>query len=292
LIQSMTGYSRAVTQGDGWRVSAEMKAVNHRYCEIQIRLPKRYASVEERIRQYLADSLSRGKIDLYIKVEAAGSDDARLSVDKDIAIKYHDMIREISEMLGIHLNISASELIALPGVITTEEETRDAQESWELLSPTLDEAISQMVKTRRIEGARLAEDFLSRLDLMEGLRLELLGYAADIVENYRKRLTARITDLLGQQPVDESRLAQEAAMIADRAGVDEELVRLSSHIAQFRELLDSDEPVGRKLDFLCQEINREINTIGSKANDLNMTKIVVELKSELEKLREQTQNIR
>ena len=292
MIQSMTGYSRAVTQGDGWRVSAEMKAVNHRYCEIQIRLPKRYASVEERIRQYLADSLSRGKIDLYIKVEAAGSDDARLSVDKDIAIKYHDMIREISEMLGIHLNISASELIALPGVITTEEETRDAQESWELLSPTLDEAISQMVKTRRIEGARLAEDFLSRLDLMEGLRLELLGYAADIVENYRKRLTARITDLLGQQPVDESRLAQEAAMIADRAGVDEELVRLSSHIAQFRELLDSDEPVGRKLDFLCQEINREINTIGSKANDLNMTKIVVELKSELEKLREQTQNIR
>ncbi|MDR0468456.1 MAG: DUF1732 domain-containing protein [Peptococcaceae bacterium] len=145
---------------------------------------------------------------------------------------------------------------------------------------------------RRAEGSRLAADFLGRLDYLENLRQELLGYAADVVENYRTRLTARIAELLDQQPVDESRLAQEVAMLADKAGVDEEMVRLDSHFQQFRELLESDQPVGRKLDFLCQEMHREINTIGSKTNSLSMTKIVVEMKSELEKLREQVQNIR
>ncbi len=292
MIQSMTGYGWAVSSGDMRQVTAELKAVNHRYCEVQIKLPKRYGKIEEKLRQYLAEKLDRGKIDLYIKVEAVGENSARLRVDKDLAARYHNAALEIAEEVGVPLNLSAFEMISLPGVISADDDTEDMEAAWNLIGPVVDEALCQLVNARETEGRRLAGDFHGRLTLMEAYRLKLLDYASSVVENYRKRLQARISELLGQQAVDESRLAQEAAMIADRAGVDEELVRLSSHFIQFRELLDADEPVGRKLDFICQEINREINTIGSKANDIQMTKIVVELKSELEKLREQTQNIK
>jgi uncharacterized protein (TIGR00255 family) len=201
-------------------------------------------------------------------------------------------MRELAEALDIPMNHGVAEIIALPGILSVEDAAEETEEAWVLLLAPVDDALSHVLAMRCTEGSRLSTDFHGRLDYLEKLRQELLGYAAGVVENYRSKLEARISELMGQQPVDESRLALEVAMIADKAGVDEEIVRLDSHFRQFQDLLDSDQAVGRKLDFLCQEIHREVNTIGSKANDLSMTRIVVEMKSELEKLREQVQNIR
>ena len=291
MIQSMTGFGRGEYIMGGKKAITEIKSVNHRYAEIQVRLPRRYSAFEERLKQYIAASLSRGKVDVFIKsedVESAGQD---IRIDKALALKYHDTIRNLAETLDMPMNLAISELIQLPGVLSVEETDEEQEAAWTLLVTAADIALSHVLEMRRAEGGRLAEDFIKRLDYLGGLRLSLMEYAGGVVENYRQRLETRITELMGKQPVDEARLAQEVAMFADKAGVDEELVRLESHFTQFKELLGDDQPVGRKLDFLCQEINREVNTIGSKANDLSMTKIVVEMKSELEKLREQVQNI-
>ena len=313
MIQSMTGFGRGESVAGNRRIAVEIKAVNHRYSEVQIRLPRRYNALEERLRQQLAASLPRGKADMFIKAENTeaagasgavgaengaigdggdgGASDADVRIDKALALKYHSKVRDLAETLQIPMDFGLTELLALPGVLTVEETAEDMEEAWAMLAEPVEAAIGHVLAMRRAEGGRLAADFLQRLECLEGLRQSLLGYAADVVENYRQRLAARIAELMGKAPVDENRLVQEVAMFADRAGVDEELVRLDSHFRQFRELMDADEPVGRKLDFLCQEMHREINTVGSKANDLAMTKVVVEMKGELEKLREQVQNV-
>ncbi|MCL1849580.1 MAG: YicC family protein [Clostridiales bacterium] len=291
MIQSMTGYGRSAAGAEAIQITAEIKAVNHRYCEVQIRLPKKYAPLEDRLRQHVADQLDRGKADLYIKIEN-NAEGLALRVDDHLAGMYHSEIRALAERLGIPMNYGVAELVALPGVINVQEQEEELEEAWVALVSPVDDALAHLLEMRKAEGGRLAADFIHRLEYLERLRQELLGAAPLVVENYRKRLFSRVEELMGQHPVDENRLVQEVAMFADRAGVDEELVRLDSHLKQFRELIDADEPVGRKLDFLCQEIHREINTTGSKANDLTMTKVVVEMKSELEKLREQVQNIR
>jgi uncharacterized protein (TIGR00255 family) len=291
LIQSMTGFGRDEVIEGGRQIIAEIKAVNHRYGEIQVKLPKKYNRLEDKFRQYLAAALSRGKIDLFIKVEDREGSGQEMRIDKGLALKYHNKIRDLADSLGIPMNLGAAELLALPGVMALDEETEEMEAAWQALLLPVDRALGQLMAMRTAEGARLAADFRQRLTYMEELRRQLAAYAPGVVESYRQRLTARIGELLDRQPADENRLLQEIAMFADRASVDEELVRLESHFRQFGDLLDSRGPVGRKLDFFCQDINREINTTGSKSNDLAMTKIVVELKSELEKLREQVQNI-
>ena len=292
MIQSMTGYGRGASGAGARQITAEIKAVNHRYCEIQIRLPRKFALLEDRLRQHVSEALDRGKIDLFIKVEDREADNKAVRVDFDLARKQYDTIRELSEILGIAMNFGVAELVALPGIITVEEQEDEPDEVWLMLAEPVDAAIACLLEMRKTEGARLTEDFNRRLDYLEELRQALLAQSPLVVENYRKRLFTRIEELMDRQPVDENRLVQEVAMFADRAGVDEELVRLDSHIKQFRELLIADDAVGRKLDFICQEMFREINTTGSKANDLTMTKTIVEMKSELEKLREQVQNIK
>jgi uncharacterized protein (TIGR00255 family) len=197
----------------------------------------------------------------------------------------------MAETLGVPMDVAISDLIQLPGVMSPEDTDQEPDEAWKPLSAAVDEALSHVLDMRKKEGSNLAGDFVKRLDYLSSLRTELLEYSSGVAETYRQRLSARVAELTEKQPVDESRIAQEVAMFADKASVDEELVRLESHFAQFLDLLDSNQPVGRKLDFLCQEILRETNTIGSKANELSMTKIVVEMKSELEKLREQVQNV-
>ena len=291
MIQSMTGFGQSESRTEAKCITAEIKTVNHRYSEIQIKMPRSYGALEERLRQHLAASLIRGKVDVYIKVERGEGFDTEMRIDKSLARMYYQAIRDLSDDLGIASDYGVAELIGLPGVMHIEEAASDMEESWKQLIVPVDAALAQVTAMRKAEGGRLAADMAKRLDDLEAQRKNLLYYASGIVENYRQRLSLRITELLGQQPVDENRIVQEVAMIADRAGVDEELVRLDSHFQQFRALLDAEEPAGRKLDFLCQEIHREINTIGAKANDLSMTKIVVEIKSELEKLREQAQNI-
>ena len=292
MIQSMTGYGRGVSRSDAGQVTAEMKAVNHRYCELQSRCPRRFAPLEERLRSYLTEALGRGKIDLYIKTEQGEESGADLHINKALARRYREEIRNLAEELDLAMDFGVSGLIAIPGVLSTEEREEAPEELWLVLREAVDGALAQLTDMRKAEGERLALDFSARLDGLETLRAELLAHSDTVVEHYRQRLTARIGELMGQQPVDENRLVQEVAMFADRACIDEELVRLDSHFRQFRALLASDEPVGRKLDFLCQEIHREVNTVGSKANDSAMTKIVVEMKSEVEKLREQVQNVR
>ncbi|MEL7622739.1 MAG: YicC/YloC family endoribonuclease [Clostridiales bacterium] len=291
MIQSMTGFGRGEVTAGGRQITVEIKSINHRYCEIQVKLPKKYNPLEDKLRQYLTGALSRGKIDLFIKMEDREGSSQEMRIDKGLALKYHNEIRDLAATLSIPMNLGVAELIALPGIMAIEDATEEMEEVWQILQAPLDGALNHLIEMRQAEGARIASDFFQRLSYLEELRSQLLAFAPAVVENYRQRLTTRISELLGQQPLDENRLIQEIAMFADRASVDEELVRLDSHFRQFRELLDSGQPVGRKLDFLCQEMNREINTVGSKANDLAMTKIVVEVKSELEKLREQVQNI-
>lgn len=291
MIQSMTGFGRGEVTAGGRQITVEIKSINHRYCEIQVKLPKKYNALEDKLRQYLTGALSRGKIDLFIKMEDREGSGQEMRIDKGLALKYHNEIRDLAASLSIPMNLGVAELIALPGIMAIEEATEEMEEVWQILQAPLNGALGHLIEMRQAEGARIASDFFQRLSYLEELRGQLLAFAPAVVENYRQRLTTRISELLGQQPLDENRLVQEIAMFADRASVDEELVRLDSHFHQFRELLESGQPVGRKLDFLCQEMNREINTVGSKANDLAMTKIVVEVKSELEKLREQVQNI-
>jgi uncharacterized protein (TIGR00255 family) len=291
LIQSMTGFGRDESMAADRQITVEIKSVNHRYGEIQVKLPQKYNALEDKFRQRLAVALSRGKIDLFIKVDDRDGDRQEMRIDMGLALKYHDKIRGLADFLHIPMNLGAAELLALPGIMALEDEPEEMDKAWQALLPSVDRALHHLMAMREAEGARMVEDFRQRLSYMEWLRQQLLDHAAGVVESYRQRLTARIGELLGRQPVDESRLVQEIAMFADRASVDEELVRLDSHFRQFGELLEDSQPVGRKLDFLCQEMNREINTTGSKSNDLAMTKIVVEMKSELEKLREQVQNI-
>ena len=288
----MTGFGRGESGAGESFFAAEIKAVNHRYCEIQIRLPKSYASVEERLRIHLTQELVRGKIELSIKALSAPSRRAALHADSELAAEYYKLVRGLSQHLELPMDLGIAEIISLPGVITADEESVDADEAWALLQGPVDEALDRLVAMRKSEGARLAADFASRIDKMESFRQKLAGYAEGVAEHYSKRLLVRIEDLTGTPPVDEARLAQEVAILADKASVDEELVRLESHFTQFRELVKSDGSVGRQLDFLCQEMNREVNTIGSKAGNIDMTRLVVEMKGELEKLREQVQNIR
>jgi uncharacterized protein (TIGR00255 family) len=286
----MTGFGRGESAQGSVRIAAEIKTVNHRYSEITVKIPKRFIQLEDRIRQHLAASINRGKVDIYIKAEY-GDDGQDVRIDNSLALKYHMKIQDLADSLGIPMDLGVAELITIPGILTIEDSPVELDEIWEVLKPPIDSALAQVLNMRNAEGMRLANDFIARLEYMETLRKNLLDYSPGVVEKYRQRLTARITELMGQIPVDENRLIQEVAMFADRSGVDEELVRLDSHFRQFWELISSDQPVGRQLDFLCQEMNREINTIGSKANDISMTKTVVELKGEVEKLREQAQNI-
>lgn len=291
MIQSMTGFGRGEYTAGARQISVEIKSINHRYSEFSIKLPRKYAALEERTRLRLAKVISRGKVDVFIKTEDREGSEREMNIDKGLAAKYHEKIQDLALTLDLPMDLGVSQLIGMPGVMSIDEAAEEIEEVWAQLEKPLEEALEHLLAMRTSEGGRLAGDFLARLDYLEELRARLLAKSPLVVENYRQKLANRIADLLGQQPVDESRLVQEVAMFADRASVDEELVRLDSHFKQFRELVQADQPVGRKLDFLCQEMNREINTTGSKANDLEMTKIVVEMKSELEKLREQVQNI-
>ncbi|HHW07938.1 MAG TPA: YicC family protein [Clostridia bacterium] len=291
MPKSMTGYGRGQSQGCGKRVTAEMKSVNHRYLEIQVKLPKQYYALEERIRNLVKQHVSRGRVDVFLNVEETEESPRFVKVDKELAIAYYNSLKELGEFLKIPLNITLFELCQLPDIIEIQEAELDMEAFWPVLQEALLAAAEGLVAMRQVEGDALARDLLRRQQSILALVDRIDSRSQVMPALYQKRLQERLQDLLAGVPVDEQRLAMEVAILAERSAIDEELVRMRSHLTQLVSNLKAAEPVGRKLDFLVQELHREINTIGSKANDLEISQLVVEVKSELEKIREQVQNL-
>ncbi|NLN66491.1 MAG: YicC family protein [Clostridiaceae bacterium] len=291
MIKSMTGYGHHEYQNEEIRLSIEMKSVNHRYCDVYIRLPRHLSCFEDKLRSLITSRVSRGKIDVFITWENIGEGSKEVILDKGLARAYYEAMGEIAQSLGIRDDISASSLARFPEILHVQKKEEDSETVWGVLENAANHAVDTLISMRESEGEKLKKSLLSICGSIESYRLKILERSPDVVSEYKDKLTARIHELLDNHSVDEMRMAMEVAIFADKASINEELVRLKSHLDQFREILNMGGPVGKKLDFLLQEMNREVNTIGSKANDLDITRNVVELKSEIEKMREQIQNI-
>lgn len=288
---SMTGFGRGEAQGSGYRLTVELKAVNHRFLEIVVRLPRAYGALEEKLRQEVQQRIQRGRIEALVNVAETEERKKCVKVDKDLATSYDKILKDLSAELGVAYQPDPYRLVALPEVLAVEEAEADMDLLTELGRKAVRLALDGLVAMRESEGDKLAADIRKRFQDMDGQIEQVAARAERVVSEYQERLRERIQSLLAEIMVDESKLANEAAYFADRASITEELVRLRSHAAQGRQTLAGREPAGRKLDFLMQEMNRETNTIGAKANDLLISQAVVCIKSELEKIREQIQNL-
>ncbi len=290
MIRSMTGFGRSGVQEKGYEVNCELKTVNHRYFDIHTRIPRRYAFLEERIKEELKKHLQRGRIDISINIEKTQDMARNIKVDKGLAIAYYDSLKDLAENLNIPSEFRVIDIFRLPDVFNLVDEQEDPEVIWSVLVRALDEAMESLVEMRSKEGANLARDIAERnayiLTAVEKLDIR----SPLVAKEYQERLLKRIVELTNNV-ADEGRIIQEAAIFADKASITEETVRLKSHIKHLSDLLSDRQSVGRKLDFLVQEMFREINTVASKANDIEMSQIVVDVKAELEKIREQVQNI-
>ena len=291
MIKSMTGFGRGNAVLNGRDITVEIKAVNHRYYELTCKLPRSMNYCEERLKTLLNGRITRGKTELSVQIQSVGEVSEQIAVNKDIVRQYVEALRDIKDELGLLDDLTLSNIMRIPDAFTVVKAETDEEQLWEDLKTVTETALTNFVKMRENEGNRMKADLLSRLSTIEKWVDIIDERSPKIVEDYRKRLYDRMTEVLQGKEIDESRILLEAGIFADKTAVSEETVRLRSHIAQFREMLESGEPVGRKLDFLVQEMNRETNTIGSKVQDIEVTKIVVDQKSEIEKIREQIQNI-
>ena len=287
----MTGYGRGQMTVDGTDILVEIKSVNNRYYDFSARLPRMYGYLEEKLKTFMNGSISRGKIEVSVSIYNSGSKSEEISINLDVANGYINALREANETLGLNDDITLSHVSRFPDVFIIKKIIEDEESVWNNIKPVAEEAVARFVSMRETEGAKMKEDLSSRLDFILSKVEEVEKISPTTTENYRNRLYQKLKDILSDNNIDEQRILTEAAIFSEKVAVDEETVRLRSHISQFRELLETDEPVGRKLDFLVQEMNRESNTIGSKAQDIAITKIVVDVKSEIEKIREQIQNI-
>lgn len=291
MIRSMTGFGRGEISQDGKEFTVEIKTVNHRYSDIFIKIPRQISFLEDRVRELVGKGISRGKIDVFITYNNYSDDSKFVTFDEQLAKAYLSAVESLRDKFALADDISVSLISKFPDVLKVEQAQEDEEQLWSLLKLAVENAVSSLIRMRQTEGEGLKKALLERADVIESMVAEISRRAPEVPKEYKAKLSERIKELLDQQTVDESRLAMEVALFADRCSIDEELVRLTSHLSQFRQILGMDQPVGRKLDFLVQEMNREINTIGSKANDLVITKLVVDVKSEIEKIREQVQNI-
>lgn len=293
MLKSMTGFGRGEYLDSEHRFIVEIKAVNHRFNEIVIRMPKNLGSLEDKIRRAVATTLVRGRIDVFITVDEYGQNNKTIRVDKELAIAYHNAMKELAVLFSIPLREDVYQIAKYPDVVKAEEVSYDVSLLWPRLAQAINAAVNNLMTMRTTEGLNIQHDLLARIEKLENNIGEIQRRAPQILTEYREKLLNRMRELLASvnaEP-DETRLLQETALFSDRTNFTEELVRLRSHLAQFKTTLSADEAVGRKLDFLVQEINRETNTIASKANDYTVANIVVEIKSEIEKVREQIQNI-
>jgi len=291
LANSMTGFGRGETRGYGYSFSVEMKSVNHRFLEIAVKLPKYLNALEENIRKLIQERVNRGRIEVYINTKETEEKKRLVKVDKELTLSYDNSLKELAQLLNSTYITDIYRLVSLPEILSVEEEETDTEVLWPILEAGVLAALQQLIQMRKSEGERLLRDLLTRVGYLRDLTGKVVERAPEVVAGYQEKLRERIGVLLADTPLDESRLAVEVALLADRASITEELVRMNSHLDEFEKTLHSAESIGRKLDFLVQEMNREINTIGSKANDLAISRIVIEGKSELEKIREQIQNI-
>ena len=291
MIKSMTGYGGAKGSCQGLEISVELKSVNNRYLDCSVRLPRNFLFAEEGIKAKVQEHISRGKVDVFVTVDSSGSDAMVVSVNEGLARGYVDAISRIAEQFGLSNDLSALAVGRFPDVLSVEKQEADKDAIAAALADITEQALTEFDAMRRKEGDKLKEDIGGRLDTIERLVGAVEQRSPETVAEYRQKLYKKMCEVLESSTVDEQRILMEAAIFADKVAVDEETVRLRSHIAQMRSMLDSGSPIGRKMDFLIQEFNRESNTIGSKCSDSAIAKTVIELKSEIEKIREQIQNI-
>ncbi|MDF2538189.1 MAG: hypothetical protein K0S76_1210 [Herbinix sp.] len=291
MLKSMTGFGRCEIAEVDRKITVEMKAVNHRYCDISIKMPKKLSFFEAGIRNVLKQFIGRGKIDIFITYEDYTENNICVKYNSDLAREYYTNLEKISKEFGIENDIRVSALSRYPEVFTLEEQTIDEKELWDLVEKAVKSAAASFVETRIAEGENLKQDIIAKLNGMLSLVEYIESRSPEIVAEYRNKLMNKVTELLGDTKVEESILITEVTVFADKICVDEETVRLRSHIMNMKDSLNDSDNVGRKLDFIAQEMNREANTILSKANDLEVTNRAIDLKTEIEKIREQIQNI-
>ncbi len=287
----MTGYGRAQKILNGRDILVEIRSVNHRYYEYSSRIPRTYSYIDEKLKALLKTSVSRGKVEVSVTINNIEAKESEISVNKAVAEGYINALRSVSEELGLKDDLVLSKLIKLPEIFVVQKAPDNQEQIWADIAEVADEALSKFVEMRSTEGERLKNDIIAKADFILGMVEKVEELSPQTVENYRSRLYQKLSEILENKDIDEQRILTESAVFAEKIAVDEETVRLKSHISQLKNMFDSDDPIGRKLDFIVQEMNREVNTIGSKAQDLNITKIVVDMKAEIEKIREQIQNI-
>ena len=291
MIKSMTGYGRGQATVEGMDITVEIKSVNHRYYEYTSRLPRTYGFLDDKLKSYLQGSISRGKVDVYVSIDIVDAPGSEVAVNYALAEGYLRGLRALAERYGLRDDITVANLARYPDILTVRKAAEDEEKIWEAVRRVADMALERFLQMREREGARMREDVLNRRRTILEAVAVVEERSPQTVKEHMDKEEARMRELLDTATVDEQRLLTEAALFADKIAVAEETVRLRSHLDQLEHMLDSGEPVGRKLDFLVQEINREANTIGSKSQDVQLARVVVDIKAEIEKIREQIQNI-
>ncbi|MDY3032069.1 MAG: YicC/YloC family endoribonuclease [Clostridia bacterium] len=291
MLKSMTGYGRQESLTGGKKILVEIRSVNQRFTDYSIKVPRNLGFLEERVRSFASEYITRGKVDIYITVESYDEADKEITLNSALARNYVEVLRQLRDELDLNDDISVMNVARFTDIFKAERREEDNEELWELVKGVTAQALEAFSAMREREGARIEKDLTERIEYMKTLAEKIDERSPETVAEYRNRLLDKIHELLGDREIDESRILTEVAIFADKIAVNEETVRLGSHFEEFYNIIGSGEPAGRKLDFLIQEINREVNTIGSKAQDIEIAKLVVELKGEIEKLREQVQNI-
>ena len=291
MIRSMTGFGRAQASVEGYNITVEIRSVNNRYFDFYAKMPRTYSFLEEKVKSLLSTEISRGKVECSLQIESTADKSVIVSVNEPLAVGYVKAIEELSEKFEVKNDLTALSLARFSDILSITKAPVDEEDLWNKVQVVVSEALAEFVKMRKIEGEKLKADVLSRADLIINNVFYIEERSPETVKAYSEKLLERMKTVLGDTQVDEARIITEAAIYADKVAVAEETVRLRSHIDQLHSMLDSDEAVGRKLDFLVQEINREANTIGSKAQDVDIARRVIDIKAEVEKIREQIQNI-
>lgn len=291
MLTSMTGYGRGEAEQDGLQAAVEIRSVNHRFCEVVVRIARQLIPLEERIKEQVQSRVARGHLDIFVTLVDRHEKKRNVKLDKELVVAYHNCLRELAEIMQIDFQPDVFRVAQYPGVIVEEETEDDLEIVWVSIQKALTEALQHLISMRTREGDQLTRDFASRKVRIGNIVNEIQERSPQIEEELRLRLRKRLQSLVTDGEIDEMRLTTEVVLFAERSSITEELVRLNSHLEQLDEMLKSSSPVGRKIDFLIQEMNREINTIGAKAADQTISPLVIEIKSELEKMREQVQNV-